>query len=61
MIYMPLLFIMMSVRIYVGRPNLSNPEAYLEPIPISKMKYFAKILNGFKPLSIFARSFILEV
>ena len=61
MIYIPLLFVMMSMRIYVGRPHLSNSEAYLEPIRISKMKYFAKILNGFKPLSIFARSFILEV
>ena len=26
--------------------NLSNPEAYSEPCKISKMKFFAKIVNG---------------
>lgn len=58
---MPLLFIMMSMRICVWRSNLSNPEEYLEPSPISKVKYFLEILNGFKALNVFAKISILDV
>ena len=37
-------------------------EAYLEPLQTSKMKkLFAKIVNGFKPLTVFAKSSILDV
>ena len=36
-------------------------ETYLEPCQISKMECFAKIINGFQPLTIFARRSILDV
>lgn len=51
---------MMSMRIYVGKSNINNPEAYLEPSPISKVKYFLEILNGFKALNVFAKISILD-
>ena len=34
---------------------------YLEPSQTSKMDLFAKIVNVFQPLTIFAESFILDV
>ena len=37
-----------------------NLEAYLEPCQTSKMELFAKIVNDWKPLSIFAKRSILE-
>ena len=37
------------------------PEAYLEPSRTSEMELFAKIVKGFQPLTIFAKSFILDV
>ena len=36
-------------------------EAYSEPCETSKMKLFAKIVNGFKSLIIFTKSFVLGV
>ena len=36
-------------------------EAYLEPLQTSKTELFAKIVNGFKLLTVFAKSSILEV
>ena len=33
--------------------NLSNPQTYSEPCQTSKMKCFAKIVNGFKGINIF--------
>ena len=37
------------------------PETYLEPSQTSKMKFFAKIVDGFQlPIS-FANKFILDV
>ena len=42
--------------------NLSNPEAYSEPCQISKMEFFAKIVNGYKGLGqAFVKHFILDV
>ena len=37
------------------------PEACSEPCQLSKMKCFTKMLNGFQPLSIFAKRSILDV
>ena len=36
-------------------------QAYLEPCQTSKMERFAKIVNGDKPLTIFAKRSILDV
>ena len=36
-------------------------EAYSKPNRMSKMEAFAKILNCFQPLSVLAKSFILDV
>ena len=36
-------------------------ESYSEPIQTSKMELFGKIVNGFSPLTIFAKSYILDV
>ena len=36
-------------------------EAYLEPLQTSKLELFAKIVNGFKPLTVFSKSSILDV
>ena len=33
-------------------------QAYSEPSQTSKMKLFVKIVNGFQPFTIFAKSFI---
>ena len=38
-----------------------TPEAYSEPSGTSKMEFFAKIVNGWKPLTIFAKSSILDI
>ena len=38
----------------------SLSEAYLEPCQISKMGPFAKMINCFQPLNIFARKFQLR-
>ena len=35
-------------------------EAHSEPSQTSKMKFFAKIANGFQLLTIFAKIFILD-
>ena len=39
----------------------ANPEAYSEPCQTSKMELFAKIVNGFSYLNIFAKSSISDV
>ena len=39
----------------------TNAEACSEPCQASKMERFAKIVNGDKPLTIFARLCILDV
>ena len=36
-------------------------EVYPEPYQTSKMELLAKIVNGFQPLTIFAKSSILDV
>ena len=36
-------------------------EAYPEPSKTSKMELFVKIVNDFYPLTIFAKSFILDI
>ena len=36
-------------------------EAYLEPLQTSKIELFAKIANSFKPLTVFAKNFMLDV
>ena len=36
-------------------------EAYSEPCQTSKIESFAKIVNGFMPLTIFAKRSILDV
>ena len=39
-----------------------NSEAYLKPSPTSKMKLFAKKVNGWKPFTIsISKSYILDV
>ena len=35
--------------------NLSKAEAYSESCQTSKMEYFVKILNSYKPLTIFVK------
>ena len=39
----------------------ANSKAYTEPFQTSKMEVFAKIVNGFLFLTIFAKSSILDV
>ena len=39
----------------------TSSEAYTEPCQTSKMEVFAKMVNGFSFLSIFAKIFILDV
>ena len=36
-------------------------EAYSEPCQTSKKEHFAKIVNGYKPSTIFAKCFILDL
>ena len=36
-------------------------DAYSEPYHTSKMEFFAKIVNGLKPLAIFAKIFIADI
>ena len=36
-------------------------EVYSEPSQISKTEYFLKIINDWKPLTIFAKSIVLDV
>ena len=39
---------------------LATVETYTEPSQTSKMELFAKIVNSWKPLTIFAKCFILD-
>ena len=39
----------------------TSTEAQSEPSQKSKMELFAKVAKGFNPLTIFAKSFILDV
>ena len=39
---------------------LATAETYSEPSQTSKMEFFAKIINSWKPLTIFAKCFILD-
>ena len=39
----------------------ANSEGYSEPCQTSKMDVFAKIVNGFSSLTIFAESSVLDV
>ena len=43
------------------RKNVGSTEAYLKPCQTSKMERFAKIVNGWKPLTIFGKYFIIDV
>ena len=47
--------------VYFSYLHKNVAEAYSEPSRTSKMQLFAKIVNGFQPLIIFAKSFILDV
>ena len=40
---------------------LPNTESYAEPCQASKMECFVKMLNGFWPLTLFGKHFILDV
>ena len=42
-------------------PDLIYAETYLEPYQICKIELFAKIVNSWKPLTIFASNSILDV
>ena len=52
------LSIIVEIIVYL---EYSRPEAYSEPSQISKMELFTIIINGFKLLTIFAKSLILDV
>ena len=39
---------------------IRDPKPYSEPYQTSKMESFAKIVNGFQPLTIFAKSSIID-
>ena len=52
--------LLISVKVLSGL-LLVQPKAYLELCQKSKMKCFAKIVNDFYSLTIFAKHFILEV
>ena len=41
--------------------HIRGAVAHLEPSQTSKMEHFAKIVNIFKPLTIFAKTTILDV
>ena len=41
--------------------SIENSEAYLEPCQTSKTDIFAKIINGFQSLTIFAKSSITDI
>ena len=41
--------------------KISHTEAYSEPYQISKMERFGEIVNGFLPLTIFAKRTILDI
>ena len=44
-----------------GRVHICLRKAYLKPCQTSEIKLFAKIVNGFHPLTIFAKSSIFDV
>ena len=41
--------------------EITEAELHSEPSQTSKIEVFAKIINGFKPLTIFAKKSILDV
>ena len=53
-------YISQQVFIWSVDSNSSIQDAYSEPCQISKLQLFAKKVNGFQPLTIFAKRFILN-
>ena len=51
----------MTGNIITGTFSGRAAEAYSKPNRMSKMEAFAKILNCFQPLTVLAKSFILDV
>ena len=51
----------LAVKIYSINIQEAKPEAYSKPSQTSKLELFAKTVNGFKPLTIFAKSSTLHV
>ena len=50
------------IEFRIKSPYKSNyTEDHSQPNQISNMEHFAKIVNGFTPLTIFAKSSILDV
>ena len=47
--------------IYRVLPITIITEADIGPCQTSKMEFFPKTVNGFKPLTIFEKSYILDV
>ena len=56
-----LIWLNLEPLIYLLPVTISIVEAYLEPSQTSKMDLFAKIVNRFQPLTIFAESSMLDV
>ena len=50
-----------TCEIALSKVRLGCSEAYLEPSEISKMDLFVKIVMSFQPVTIFAKSSILDV
>ena len=48
-------------RSFVFKNFQKTAEVYLEPSQTSKMEPFVKMMNGLMPLTMFTKSFILDV
>ena len=55
------LFLFNLLLTYLINFKLRELEVYLEPCHTSKMDRFAKIVNSYKPLTIFAKRSILDI
>ena len=51
----------MYLLLFLYLKECSKPKVYLEPSQTSKMELLVNIVNGWKPLTIFAKSSILDV
>ena len=51
----------LTTKQFIKKMYIKVLVAYSEPRETSKMECFAKVVNGFQPLTIFAKCSILDV
>ena len=52
---------MVFTKTHIFEVSMCHPETYSEPCQTSKIEYFLKRVSDYKPLTIFAKCYILDI